>query len=76
VFLYILYQVAKDIKRCHFAGDQALTAETCNQGLLPIAVQARSMGDQMIVDADKEEYEEVSFKTSSDVRSKRQRERK
>jgi hypothetical protein len=76
VFPYISYQVAKDIKRCHFGGDQALTAETCDRGLLPIALQPRSMGDQMIADADEEEYEEVSFKTSSDVRSKRQRQRK
>jgi hypothetical protein len=76
VFPYISYQVAKDIKRCHFGGDQALTAETCDRGLLPIAVQPRSMGDRMSADADEEEYEEVSFKTSSDVRSKRQRQRK
>jgi hypothetical protein len=76
VFPYIPYQVAKDIKRCHFGGDQALTAETCDRGLLPIATQPRSMGDRMIADADEEEYEEVSFKTATDVRSKRQRQRK
>jgi hypothetical protein len=76
VFPYISHQVAKDIKRCHFGGDQALTAETCDRGLLPIAVQPRSMGDRMIADADEEEYDEVSFKTSSDVRSKRQRQKK
>jgi hypothetical protein len=27
VFPYILYQVAKDIKRSHFGGNQALTAK-------------------------------------------------
>jgi hypothetical protein len=67
IFPYISHQVAKDIKRCHFGGDQALTAETCDRGLLLIAVQPRSMSDRMIADADEEEYEEVSFKTSSDV---------
>jgi hypothetical protein len=67
VFPYISYQVAKDIKRCQFGRDQALAAKTCDRGLLPITVQPRSMGDRMIADADEEEYEEVSFKTSSNV---------
>jgi hypothetical protein len=76
VFPYIPHQVAKDIKRCQFGGDQALTAETCDRGLLPVAVQPRSIADRMIAYADEEEYDEVSFKTSSDVRSKRMKQRK
>jgi hypothetical protein len=76
VFPYIPHQVAKDIKRCQFGGDQALTAETCDRGLLPVAVQPRSIADRMVADADEEEYDEVSFKTSSDVRSKRMKQRK
>jgi hypothetical protein len=57
-------------------GEQALTAKTCDRGLLPIAIQPRSMGGRMIVDANEEECDKVSFKTSSHVQSKQQRQRK
>ena len=63
----ILPEVAKDIQRCAFGGEQALSAETCNRGILPISVQPRTMVDQIAAKADEEEYGELSFRTSSDV---------
>jgi hypothetical protein len=64
-------EVAKDIQRCAFGGEQALSGETCDRGLLPIAVQPRTMSDQIAAEADEEEYGELSFRTASDVRSRR-----
>jgi hypothetical protein len=64
------------MKRCQFGGNQALTAKTCDRGLFPVAVQPQSIADCILANADKEEYNEVSFKTSLDVWSKRMRQRK
>jgi hypothetical protein len=64
-------EVAKDVQRCAFGGEQALSGETCDRGILPISVQPRTMVDQIAAEADEEEYGELSFRTASDVRSKR-----
>jgi hypothetical protein len=64
-------EVAKDIQRCAFGGEQALSGETCDRGLLPIAVQPRTMVDQIAAEADEEEYGELSFRTTSDVKTRR-----
>jgi hypothetical protein len=54
-----------------FGGEQALSGETCDRGILPMSVQPRTMVDQIAAEADKEEYGELSFRTASDVRSRR-----
>jgi hypothetical protein len=57
IMLTISPEVAKDIQRCAFAGgEQALSGETCDQGILPISVQPRTMVNQIAAEADKEEY--------------------
>jgi hypothetical protein len=33
-------EVAKDIQRCAFGGEQALSGETCDSGILPMSVNS------------------------------------
>jgi hypothetical protein len=47
-------KAAKDVQRCAFGGEQALSGETCDRGILPISVQPRTMVDQIAAEADEE----------------------
>jgi hypothetical protein len=64
-------EVAKDIQRFAFGDEQARSGERCDRGILPISVEPRTMADHIRAEANKEEHGELSFRMSSNVRSRR-----